>query len=50
MMMDCLFKLNNGKFKLSDLKNSLTNWDDGEVLTEIAPASGLVLHKTSIGV
>lgn len=45
MMMGQLFLLGSGEITLSDLKHSLTHWNDGQKLTEIAPASGLILHK-----
>ncbi|MGY5355094.1 tRNA pseudouridine(38-40) synthase TruA [Wenyingzhuangia sp. IMCC45467] len=45
MMMGQLFLLGAEEIKLSDIQNSLSNWNDNKKLTEIAPASGLILHK-----
>lgn len=47
MMMGSLFRLGTGEINLNDLKKTLHNWDDEELLTEIAPASGLTLYKTN---
>lgn len=47
MMMGQLFLLGSEEITLINLKNSLTNWNDDDKLTEIAPASGLILHKNS---
>jgi len=46
MMMGQLFLLGANKISISDLKNSLFLFDEGERLTEIAPASGLILYKS----
>lgn len=44
LMMGALLRVGKGEWTLEDIKKSLTPTDD-EPLTEIAPASGLMLHK-----
>ncbi|MGY6649104.1 tRNA pseudouridine synthase A [Wenyingzhuangia sp. IMCC45574] len=46
MMMGQLFLLGVGEISLESIQNSLTNPDKTKPLTEIAPASGLILHKS----
>ncbi|GGF65728.1 tRNA pseudouridine synthase A [Wenyingzhuangia marina] len=45
MMMGSLFLLGSGKMDLKTLEKTLSDWNDELVLKEIAPASGLILHK-----
>lgn len=47
IMMEMLFKLGAGEVDLLFLEKTLTNWDDEVELNNIAPASGLILHKTT---
>lgn len=46
MMMGQLFLLGANKTTLTDIQKSLINYENQERLTEIAPASGLILHKS----
>ena len=48
MMMGILFQLGNGEVDLDFLKKTLSHWNDNVVLKEIAPASGLILHKNTL--
>lgn len=46
MMMGQLFLLGANEITLDDIQNSLIAFENKEPLTEIAPASGLILHKS----
>lgn len=48
IMMGTLFLLGSGEIDLEGFKKTLTNWDDEIVLNEIAPASGLILYKSTL--
>lgn len=50
MMMGTLFLLGNGEMSLEEVENTLTNWDDDLTLNEIAPASGLILYKSTLSI
>lgn len=47
MMMGILFQLGSGEKDLKFFKKTLSHWDDSVILNEIAPASGLILHKNT---
>ncbi|WP_010134314.1 tRNA pseudouridine(38-40) synthase TruA [Ochrovirga pacifica] len=48
MMMGQLFLLGMHEISIKDLQHSLSHFDDGKLLTEIAPASGLILYKNKL--
>ncbi|NJB81977.1 tRNA pseudouridine(38-40) synthase TruA [Wenyingzhuangia aestuarii] len=47
MMMGILFQLGSGEVDLDFFKKTLSHWNDEIILKEIAPASGLILHKNT---
>lgn len=48
MMMGGLFQLGSGEIDLNFFKKTLSHWNDNIVLNEIAPASGLILYKSTL--
>lgn len=48
IMMGTLFLLGSGALDFESFKKTLTHWNDEVVLKEIAPASGLILHKSTL--
>ncbi len=47
IMMGTLFLLGSKEITLEQFKKTLSHWDDEVVLNEIAPASGLILYKST---